>query len=80
MELIEIDGFYGGMSKTPCTIFVADMGDGSSWYCVNGSLNVNRTYDVIDCHTWVEQLDDFDHFNWKEPIESLEDLQTAIEA
>ena len=45
-NLFEIDGFYGA-SKNEAVIFVYEKSNGSKWYCVENSCNVNLTYDEI---------------------------------
>lgn len=78
MKLYEVTGTYGS-GKTPCTVFVAEERHGS-WYCVEGSKNVNCTLDEIEEGVNVEELGDVDCFTWSKPIESLEELETAINA
>jgi hypothetical protein len=48
------------------------------WYCVDGSLTVNRTYENIEDGVNVEELSDYDCFTWSSPIESEEELEAAI--
>ena len=69
----EYKGFYGSQN-TPCTIFSYN-----GWYCVDGSMNVNKTFDEISNGTNVEFLNDVDCFTWSKPIESLEELIDAVE-
>ena len=57
MKIYEIEGFYGGITKHPSTIFIQETSSGT-WYCVEGSLTVNKTYDEIPPGTWVEELSD----------------------
>jgi len=77
MKLREVSGTHGS-GKTPCTVFVAVSFYGWSWYCVDGSKNVNCTYDPIEYGVDVEALSDIDTFTAGAPIESLKDLETAI--
>lgn len=69
----EFNGTYGS-SKTPCTIFFYD-----GWYCVENSINVNRTNDDLFNGVDVESLSDYDCFTWSTPIESLEELINAVD-
>lgn len=77
MKLYEVNGTYGS-GKTPCTVFVAETNYGLH-YCVQGSVNVNVTTaeTIIDGQN-VEEVDDFDMFTAGKPIESLEELEEAI--
>lgn len=77
-----LEGTYGG-SKTPCTVFVYWDYDGRAWYAVEGSCNVNCTYDrpalespVVD----VETINDCDCITWPDGIDSEETLETAVNA
>lgn len=77
MKLYSINGTYGS-GNTPAEIFVAENRDGSKWYCVDGSANVNLTDDEIIDGTNVEDLADTDTFTAGYPIYSLEGLEAAI--
>lgn len=77
-NLREVSGTYG-RSKTPCTVFVYENRKGSSWYAAEGSVNVNKTYDEIEEGVDIEELSDADTFTWSSPIESLEELEIAVE-
>jgi hypothetical protein len=72
-----INGTYGS-SKRKCEVFVYENRNGS-WYCVEGSKNVNYTYDEILDGVDVEELNDVDAFTWSSPIESYEELVEAVE-
>lgn len=74
MKTRTINGTYG--TGTPCLVFVFD-----GWYAVDGSVNVNRTDDslLVD-GVDVETLPDDDTFTWGDPIESEDDLESAVEA
>lgn len=78
MKLYEVSGTYGS-GKTPCTIFVAEERDGTKWYCVEGSENVNQTWQDIEDGVNVEELEDIDCFTGY-VITSLEELEEAINA
>jgi len=74
----EVDGTYGS-GMTPCTVLVIEQG-WCWWYCVSGSQNVNKTTQKILEGVDVETVEDIDTFTWNEPIETLEELQAAIDA
>lgn len=75
MRTKEIQGTYGS-GKTPCTVFVY-----GKWYTVEGSTGVNRAYNEEDLQEGVdvETIDDSDFFTWSSPIESLEELEEAVD-
>lgn len=78
MQTDTIRGTYGS-GYTPCSIFTAF--DGMlTWYCVEGSQNVNAVIGHIEDGADVETLPDVDGFTWVEPISFEEDLQPAVEA
>ncbi len=77
MQFKEVNGTYGS-NKTKTAIYTATNSNGATWYAVEGSKGVNRTYDEIEEGTDVEGLKDFDFFTWSKNIESLEDLEEAI--
>ena len=78
-NLREVSGTYGS-GNTPCTVFVYEFLSGKKWYAAEGSLNVNKTYDDIEDGVDIEELHDFDAFTWSSPINSLEELEIAVEA
>ena len=71
---METQGYYGS-GNTPCTIF-----EHQGWYCVEGSVNVNRTDEEITLGTNVEELSDYDMFTAGNPINSLDELIEIIES
>jgi len=81
MKLFEVEGTYG-RSKTPCTVFVAEIkygrNQGAKWYVAEDSVNVNYTYDEIQEGVDIEELSDDDMFTAGKPITSLEELEEAI--
>ena len=79
MRLYEVNGTYGS-GKTPCTVFVAEDRDGGKHYVAEDSVNVNYTYDDIEEGVNIEELQDDDMFTASRPINSLEELEEAIEA
>ena len=70
-------GTYG-LHHTECTVYVLPCRKGGSWYAIDGSTNVNFTYDDIDGQD-LEQLADLDMFTSDAPIESEEDLEREVE-
>lgn len=62
-----LTGTYGG-GHTPCDVFVYDNDNGSHWYAVEGSQNVNLTYDDIGNGVDVETLQDVDTFTLSENV------------
>lgn len=79
MNTYEINGTYGS-SQTPCTVLVYEKRNGSKWYCVDGSCNVNLTYDDIEDGVDVEELNDLDCFTSSIEINTLNELEIAIES
>jgi hypothetical protein len=77
-NLKSINGTYGA-SKTPCTIFVYEMRNGKSWYCVEDSRNVNLTYDELEDGIDVECVSDIDTWSSNRDIETLSELENFIE-
>jgi hypothetical protein len=58
MNLYEVNGFYGTRNRG--TILVYETNSGKRWYCVEGSCNINCTYDDINEGCDVERISDFD--------------------
>lgn len=81
METFELNGTYGS-GKTPCTVLCAKTSKNSNatWYAVEGSQNVNKTFDQLNNGVNVEELSDIDCFTWSKGINSLEELENAINA
>lgn len=79
MNTYSVNGTYGS-SKTPCTVFCAENRDGSIWYAVEDSQNVNLTYDAVLDGVDVEMLSDIDAFTWPDGVSSEEELENAIDA
>lgn len=69
----EINGTYGS-HYTPCTVFYY-----AGWYCVKGSKNVNRTHEELTDGVDVEMVEDYNCFTWSKPIDSLEELISAVD-
>ena len=72
-----VSGTYGS-GQTPCDVYIYENRDGSYWYAVDGSVNVNRTWQDIEDGVDVEELDDFDMFTWPDGIHSEEELEEAV--
>jgi hypothetical protein len=75
----ELNCVYGSR-QTKDTVYVYNNGDGSKWYVVDGSVNVNLTFDPINDGVNVEELRDVDCFTWNKPIESIEEFEIAVES
>ncbi len=75
-----IKGTYGS-DQTPCDVLVYDRRNGLSWYCVEGSVNVNCTdaemlIDGVD----VETVEDYDFFTWIDGVSTEDELTEAVES
>lgn len=79
MKTYELPCVYGS-NNTPDTVLVYENRDGSKWYCVENSTNVNLTYDDIEAGVNVEELSDVDTFSWNTTINTIDELITAVEA
>jgi len=75
----EIEATYGSQ-QTPCTVFFEECSRGRTYYAVEGSSNVNCTYEELCDGADVETVEDCDCFTWPDGICSHEDLVEAIEA
>jgi hypothetical protein len=71
--MAEIKGYYGA-SDNPCIIITY-----GGWYVVEGSTNVNFTYEEIKKGINVESIIDMDTFQADEPVYTEEDLIREIE-
>ena len=78
MQTNTIPGTYGSHS-TPCDVITATDHKGGTWYAVEGSANVNYTYDELAPGVDVESVSDVDTFTWPDGIDSEESLLAAIE-
>lgn len=77
MNTNTVSGTYGSQ-KTPCLVFTLLSSFGGTWYCVEGSKNVNYTYEDVDNGVDVEAIYDTDACTSQHPIESEEDLEKFI--
>jgi hypothetical protein len=73
----EIKGFYGG-NHNEGIIFVYEKYNGSKWYCVEDSCNVNLTFDDIGEGCNIETLRDVDTMTSTKPINSIDELTDFI--
>ena len=76
MEARTTQGYYGS-GNTPCVVFCYDDG-GGTWYAVEGSVNVNFTFEPVELGVNVEELTDADCFTWPDGIDSEETLAKAV--
>jgi hypothetical protein len=72
-----VSGTYGS-GQTPCDVFVVKGRSGLQWYACEGSVNVNATYDEIKDGVDVETLKDVDMFTASSPINSEDELDSAV--
>jgi len=72
-------GYYGS-GHAACYVLVAETRSGGRWYCVEGSRNVNLTYDEIGLGIDVETLNDTDTFTSGRPINTEDELERAIDS
>ena len=75
-NLYEVNGFYGTMNRG--TILVYETRNGKRWYCVEGSCNVNCTYDEINEGCNVERLSDIDTMSSRNSIETVNELYDFV--
>lgn len=74
-----LNGTYGSL-YTPCTVLVYEDPNYGHWYCVQGSRNVNLTYqDVFNPGVNVELIDDVDCFTSNSEIGTIDQLIKAVE-
>jgi len=79
MKLNTIAGTYGS-GQTPCNVITAEKSDGSTWYAVEGSQNVNLSPEPLKWGVDVETIADVDAFTWPDGVNTEEELEAAIEA
>lgn len=79
MKSYTVSGFYGcNKEQNKADVFVYEI-NGLHWYCIDGSQNVNATYNPIEEGVDVEILEDVDTFTTLFPVESLEDLEQEVD-
>lgn len=74
--MYKVNGYYG--TRNEGSILVFKKSNGKRWYCVEGSCNVNCTYDIISEGTNVEELQDIDIMTSSKPIETLSELYDFV--
>lgn len=79
MKTYELIATYGS-NLTPCTLFAGETRNGLRWYAVEGSTNVNATYDDIEDGCSIEELADVDYFTASAPIGSLDDFENEVQS
>jgi hypothetical protein len=80
MELFEIKGKRGLKNPQTTTVLCATTSGNAVWYVVKGGTIVNLTFDDVNNGVDVETLKDMDCFTWDKPINTLKQLQKAIQA
>lgn len=80
MSTRTVNGTYGS-GRTPAEIYIYDQRDGSAWYAVDGSKNVNRAANSDDLQEGVnvEEVKDIDTCTAANAIESVGDLRACID-
>ena len=78
MKTDTIPGTYGN-ARTLCNILTYQNRDGSTWYAVEGSQNVNLSPHPLDAGTDVETVQDIDTATSNQPIETEQQLADFIE-
>lgn len=79
MNTYTTQGYYGS-GHTACNVIVAETRDGGFWYCVEGSHNVNLTYEPVGLGVDVETLADADATTAGHPINTEDELVEHIES
>jgi len=75
----EVQGYFGCSRPTPCTIFIYKKRNGLTWYAVEGSTNINATYDEVVDGINVEGMHDVDTITADAPVNSEEDLEREVD-
>ena len=78
MRTRTVSGTYGS-DKTPCDVYVYEDWGASRWYAVDGSANVNCTWQNIEDGVDVEEIEDFNMFTWPDGVHSEEELEDAVD-
>lgn len=76
MNIYKIRGFCGSLS-TPCCVLVAEA-DGGKYYVVQGGCSVNFTHDNLENGVNVETVMHADTFTWSKGVDTLDQLEHAI--
>jgi len=89
-NLYEVNGFYGTRNRGTIlvyetystrnrgTILVYETYSGKRWYCVEGSCNINCTYDEINEGCDVERISDIDTMSSRDGINSARELHDFV--
>ncbi len=56
-----IEGFYG-VNKTPCSLYICQINNGSLAYCLEGSNRIHLTWEPLEDEVWLEEVEDYDFF------------------
>lgn len=76
MNNYEVSGFYG--TRNAATIFVSERRN-YTWYCVEGSTNINKTTEEIKDGINIESVHDIDYLSADNPVNSIEDLLQEVD-
>ena len=76
--LREIDGFQGGY-HTPCTIWVADMTDGTSWYVEEYGSVAFQTMERLEDGVDIEEINDIDLFTVSGGMKDIDVFERLVE-
>lgn len=72
-----IRGFYG--TANSCLIYIYEQRNGSCWYAVEDSTNVNCTYSTLTEGVNVEDVVDHDTFQADSPVDSEDQLEQEVD-
>ncbi len=61
MNYFTIEGFYG-VNKTPCSLYICQINNGSLAYCLEGSNRIHLTWEPLEDEVWLEEVEDYDFF------------------
>jgi hypothetical protein len=77
MTTLTINGLYGNGNEAEIFVYETEQG---YWYAVEGSHNVNCTWDdaILEYGCNIEKLEDHDHFSWANSVDSEDDLKIAV--
>jgi len=78
MNYFTIEGFYG-VNKTPCSLYICQINNGSLAYCLEGSNRIHLTWEPLEDKVWLEEVEDYDFFETSNPIWDTYDLLEELE-
>ena len=79
MNHFSIEGFYG-VNKTPCSLYICQINNGSLAYCLEGSNRIHLTWEPLEDEVWLEEVEDYDFFETNGlPIWDSEVLLSILE-